>query len=577
MTLLKNLWNKKGSITPPGTGFIRAETPEVLLQPHHQRIQRIRELVGLPDKYWHTLYYKFINELAAYVQLLPASEFHHHSEPGGLLNHILECMEISLKLRRGEMLPTGEPPEVVSEQQELWSYAIATAAALHDIGKPLSDQVIEYHDGHKFSVWKPLSRKMVPGAWYRFSHNPNREYRVHEVLPVLLAREFIPRDGFNWLSSNTRVLDEWASTLSHRSDRSGSIGGLVSKADQTSVASYLNNNQPSNLVTANTKRLTLPTQIAMTIRKLIDDGALPLNKPGAAGFIIEGNLWCVSKRVLDAIREQLLSDGVNSVPSNNINLMDELVQSGYIVTNKDKAIWSGTIQLGEWRQKFSLIRFHISKLWPNPETSPETCPDGLIEISDSMVEENKEIEDETSPQQAEIAHVAQNHDVVDEQTDPEPEDSLPEFIPDEENSSISLDEKTTLTENIKEDNNEGGKNIGVLFSEWLATSIEMGSLKMNNASAKVHIVNEGLLIISPIIFRSFAAKHNNTFKYNEVQNKFQNLKINKRNENGMNIWKYKVIGTENKVLKGFLIPDFIHALKIETEMPKANEKLKLIT
>ena len=39
----------------------------------------------------------------------------------------------------------------------------------------------------------------------------------------------------------------------------------------------------------------------MTPRQLIDTEALPLNRPGAAAFVIDGCLWCVSKRVLDAI------------------------------------------------------------------------------------------------------------------------------------------------------------------------------------------------------------------------------------------------------------------------------------
>ncbi|MDO1762441.1 TraI domain-containing protein, partial [Escherichia coli] len=40
-----------------------------------------------------------IQQLAEFVQLLPASESHHHAQPGGLLIHLLEVARSALHFR----------------------------------------------------------------------------------------------------------------------------------------------------------------------------------------------------------------------------------------------------------------------------------------------------------------------------------------------------------------------------------------------------------------------------------------------------------------------------------------------
>ena len=48
---------------------------------------------------------KPIERYAEMVQLLPASESHHHSHLGGMLDHGLEVLSFSAKLRQSYVLP----------------------------------------------------------------------------------------------------------------------------------------------------------------------------------------------------------------------------------------------------------------------------------------------------------------------------------------------------------------------------------------------------------------------------------------------------------------------------------------
>src|SRR3546814_6793384 len=89
----------------------------------------------LSRKQFATLYRTPLERYAELVQVFPASEAHHHAYPGGMLDHGLEIVAYSLKLRQSHLLPVGASPEDQAAQSEAWTAAVAYAALLHDIGK----------------------------------------------------------------------------------------------------------------------------------------------------------------------------------------------------------------------------------------------------------------------------------------------------------------------------------------------------------------------------------------------------------------------------------------------------------
>lgn len=90
-------------------------------------IAEIQSIVGLQQNYWHYFYLQAIYNLAAYVQLLPASEAHHHSGQGGLLSHTLETALQALRIRRGKLLPPNADAETVTRLKDVWTYGISLA------------------------------------------------------------------------------------------------------------------------------------------------------------------------------------------------------------------------------------------------------------------------------------------------------------------------------------------------------------------------------------------------------------------------------------------------------------------
>src|SRR3546814_2741806 len=92
------------------------------------------------------------------------------------LDHGLEIVADSLKLRQSHLLPVGASPEYQAAQSEAWTAAVAYAALLHDIGKIAVDLHVELADGSTWHPWHgPLHQP------YRFRYREDREYRLHSA------------------------------------------------------------------------------------------------------------------------------------------------------------------------------------------------------------------------------------------------------------------------------------------------------------------------------------------------------------------------------------------------------------
>ena len=373
--------------------LLLAKSAQELLLPHQNLLQQIRSQVSVPESHWRTLYHSFIQSFSGLVQQLPASESHHHAFAGGLLQHSLEVGLHALQLRSGKMLPLGASPEVISEKQELWSYAVLTAAMMHDIGKPLVDQQITvYLEGQKSNRWKPFSGAMKSGTPYEVSFRSNRKYSLHETIPSLIASQLISVEGLNWLSSDMEVLEVWMLCLSGRKKEAGILGEIITQADQLSVAESLTGSVVQSLPTA--KQIPLHQRLTTGLIYLLDNDKLPLNRKGAAGWEYDGKLWLVSKRVLDELRKHMLEEGQSGIPSDNTRLMDELLQHGVLEATEDKrAIWKVSVNLQDWKQELTCLCISLDKLWADKEKWPvssgiQVLPVGSISNNTSQENNN---------------------------------------------------------------------------------------------------------------------------------------------------------------------------------------------
>jgi len=476
-------------------------------------INALSAKLGFPPEIFNAAVQPVVAAFADFVQLLPASESHHHAEPGGLLAHTLEVGNFALDYRRGQILPKGASPEAIGEQAHRWTYAVFIAALLHDVGKPIADVRVHLRSGpSETKTWSPLAGSMAAcGATsYRveFVGRESRHYELHSKLPVLLLNRFVPAPILGWCSAEEGLTRELLSYLAgDKSAREGVLHELVSRADSESVRRNLLTG--SRVRFSSARRVPLIEHLMHALRAMLKEGGrLPLNRSGAAGWVCDGDLWFVSKRLADEVRAYL--QGIDSVedgiPSDNQRLFDTWQEYGAAVPNPKTggAVWDVTVVGPDYQHPLTLLRFPLSVLYERMEFYPPAMQ-GRIDINERGAESEKGKQQVYETVQEEKV-IEEYLEAVDERPQPEqavakvPSHSAPML-----RAAVEPAWRAATGRPLQAD--AEAPEAAMRFMGWVQEGLATGRLRFNESGALVHFVPEGMLLVSPRIFREFAKAH----------------------------------------------------------------------
>lgn len=571
---MKRWWFKhpKGNaaeptLAPAPKGFYLPLPSESLLCVDHRKklLERIWQYTTLSEPQFNQLYLDPIRRYAAYVQQLPASESHHHAYPGGMLDHGLELVACSLKLRQSYLLPSGAAPEDQAAQADAWSAAIAYGALLHDIGKIAVDLQVEYQNGEVWHPWHgPLAQP------YRFRYVVGRDYKLHGAATGLLFSRILTPLQLDWLSSYPVLWGHLLFLLANHYEHAGTLGELVLQADRVSTAQNIGAN-PTKALQA--PKHSLQHHLLTGLRHLVKN-EFKLNQPGAAGWLTEDHLWLVSKTTTDKLRAHLLAQAVDGIPSSNIALFDELQSHGLVdATPEGKAVWSATVADNDWQQRFTFLRLLPSLIWAD-EPRPD-CFSGTVEPM--MVGPRPTCEtNESAPDQPPAASEAKQPRTVVQNQEFEYLDDLMDML--QESGEIKNGSSTAISQSATAPFQD---TPGLAFLEWLREGIHTHRLVVNDSTAKVHTVNGTFLLVTPGIFQRYAAEHAALVEtdplsnaWRSFQRQFEKLDVHLKRPSGQNIWTCKVKGPrKSSSLNGYLLRD---ARSISSELPANNPFLTLM-
>ncbi|MFJ2982668.1 MULTISPECIES: MobH family relaxase [unclassified Pseudomonas] len=552
--------------TPIAQGFLLPQSAESLLAADHRRklLERIWQYTALSEAQFNRLYLEPIRRYASFVQQLPASESHHHAYPGGMLDHGLELVACSLKLRQSYLLPSGAAPEDQAAQADAWSAAIAYGALLHDIGKIAVDLQVECQNAERWHPWHgPLSQP------YRFRYHPGRDYKLHGAAAGLLYTQILSPALLDWLSDYPELWSQLLFLLADHYEHAGTLGELVLQADRVSTAQNIGGN-PAKALQA--PKHSLQHHLLMGLRHLVKN-EFKLNQPGAAGWLTEDHLWLVSKTTTDKLRAHLLAQAVDGIPTSNIALFDELQSHGLVeATPESKAVWNATVSDGDWQHRFTFLRLQPSLIWAD-ELRPDYFSGTIEPMTVAPLPTNETSESSTAgPQNAAektrpaAAPLSQDFDYLDDLMNMLEEPRQPET-----NSSTRSEQPATA---------QPEDTIGVAFLEWLRDGLRSHRLVINDSKAKVHTVEGTFFLVTPGIFQRYAAEHPEQAKtddeiapWRHIQRHFERLGIHQKRANGQNIWTCTVRGPrKTSLLNGYLI---LEAASIADVTPTANPFLSL--
>lgn len=509
-------------------------------------LDQIWQRTSLSRSQFKILYLLPIKRYAALVQLLPASESHHHAYPGGMLDHGLEVVACALKLRQSHLLPCGAAPETQAAQSEAWTAAVAYAALLHDLGKIAVDLHVEYGDGRLWHPWHgPLTHP------YRLRYRKDRQYRLHGAASGLIYPQILNTALLDWLSGFPELWSALLYLLAGHHEYAGELGALVMRADQASVAQALGGD-PSKALSA--PKHALQRKLLDGLRYLLSE-ELKLNQVQASdGWLTDDSLWLVSKTVCDKLRAHLLTQGIEGIPESNTAVFNVLQEHGIAQRNPEgKAIWSATVTSDNgWSHRFTFLKLAPALIWESSKRPPTFV--GTVSVETGALSEPA-----SDPFHEDVPSTS------------DPPDDLWDFLTSEDARS----------QNSGQDHqNSPGQH----FMDWLIQGIQNHTLRINDAKALVHTVDNTLFLVTPGLFQRYAqvhphlarqAKRDKLPDWEWAQKHFEQLKRHRKQPNDLNIWTCTVRGPrKSSQLHGYLLID---PGELFGELSLNNPYLQLIT
>ena len=424
------------------------------------------------------------------------------------------------------------------------------AALIHDVGKPLADLHIVIAKQRGEGTWSPLAGTMAEcGATrYRVMFGSSRvphegapgvgNYAAHQRMGIFLLQRLVPQSTLAWLSEDAELLSQLTAFLSGE-DKTNAVAWIVTQADRESVRLNLLTGPRTRFASA--RAVPLIERLMEALRRMLaEGGCLPLNRPGAAGFVADGQVWFVSKRLADEVRAYLAAHesaaGIPG-PEKNDRLFDVWQEYGALVANPATggAIWRVRVQADGFDQVLTLLRFPLEKLYSTPASYPANFAGRVIPLIDAREASLLASAEASAPTTAgaEIGSTPQDGGnfsptVVSPSClplmpnpggDPEPAPAADEFLEEDDTTHflprppdghriapMRLPDKPIKPDRLAKPKAaaQGPSEAALRFMGWLQQGLANGSIAHNETGAMVHFAAEGMLL--EVFQRVFAEK-----------------------------------------------------------------------
>ena len=540
-------------------GWFAPHSAETLLAtPLRQQLMKIIwQRTSLPSALFIELYRVPVARFAELIQQLPASEYHHHAYPGGLLDHSLEVMAFAAKLRQKHLLPVGAAPEDQAREAEAWTAGILYAALLHDAGKVVADMDIITAAGRPWHPWQG-----PPDGAYKLKYRKPRDYRLHPIAGSLLVPRILPTTALNWLAQYPELYASFIYCISGHYDQAGVMGEVVQDADRASVAQFMGGRGASVL---DNPQPSLAKQVLVALRELVLT-RYKLNNPGSGsdGWLTEDALWLVSKSTADNVRAWLLQQGVTSVPENNLRLFDEMQAQGLIVPSPEgKAIWHCDIHADSgWTpgRSLTLLRLSPERIWPEHGERPAVFTGRVIAVQALAAGEDTEGGHPRSAGVTDAPVLPTPESLMFSlfEDAPSPDFDLSDVMAEsglwqDETSAVRLPDVAEVATSATK---PADRVAGERFLAWLRDGVGSRTIAVNCSGAPLHLVNGKVLLVSPAIFKLYTpfVEGQDKDAWCQVQRRFEKLKCHEKAEGGKNIFTCQVKGPRRtRLLNGYLL------------------------
>lgn len=312
------------SYPPPNPG-IPAAPVDAILKSQAELAFNFRLALGMEPEEFEAMMQPTIRNFCAMVHLLPASETHHHSAPGGLFHHSLEAGFRAARLTESVIFSDGTPRHR-RRMEVRWRVATGLAGLLHDLGKAWADMEVTNEDGSQ--TWQPpeeplegwLLRTKTQQYYVRWKEG--REKQHHEQMAWALLHHVLPPKFSCWLAKYGN--EPYVALMSALAgiDNGNLVARMARRADRTSVEldAKARRGSPGQI------GIPVHGYILDAMRQLVGDKEWAINQPGGIVWVLRNGVflhWEVAARTIVKV---LKANGVPGIPRSADTLADILLE-----------------------------------------------------------------------------------------------------------------------------------------------------------------------------------------------------------------------------------------------------------
>lgn len=235
---------------------------------------------------------------------------------------------------------------------------------------------------------------------------------------------------------------------------------------------------------------------------------------------------------------------------------------------QDRAIWRMSVHGDNWVHDFTLICIPLIKVWQNPEAWPDEFT-GSVTLQLNGGESSPQEQPDEIGESCGLTNMNQN----DKKAEPDKQGKSGQSFTTETGSKTKAKRDKSKAQDMPSSKPSSTNNVGGQFLDWVVVGLQDRSLDYNNPGARVHVVAEGVLLVSPGIFKDFAKQHQDIESWGAVQKRFLKLGLHQRSEGGLNVHKYRISGKNNSgTVMGILLKD--SDLLFKTGSPSLNPHVR---
>lgn len=323
---------------PPFMEGLPIYPPSTLLATQKELVDGVRQIIA-NESLLKEHYMPAMMRLAALVQLLPASQAHHHRGAGGMLRHSLEVGLWALQQTEGKLIRGVVTPQQRRIIEPRWKLTVFLAGICHDLGKVITD--ISVTDRANELKWGPYKQGLYDWAISHkienyFLHWQEGRGKKHVTVSSTFLDSVISKDTRDWISDGSTDAWVWLTeSLNNNPGSTNQIHNFVVKADQLSVERDLK----SMGVAMAGYEIGVPVERYLTdiMRRLVQEGIWRINEPSARIWNLDGTTYLVWPMAGEEIARRTKDEDIPGLPKTADGILDMMVEREIAFMREDEA------------------------------------------------------------------------------------------------------------------------------------------------------------------------------------------------------------------------------------------------